>query len=103
MGAGVIARTIDELASWAGGRLIAGGAAPSAAPVTAVVTDSRKAGPGALFVTIKGERADGHDYLAAVARAGAAAALLFTGTVIWAVPVHAGAGHGAAHPAPRIT
>lgn len=76
MGAGVIARTIDELASWAGGRLIAGGAAPSAAPVTAVVTDSRKAGPGALFVAIKGERADGHAYLAAVARAGAAAALV---------------------------
>ena len=76
MGAGVIARTIDELVSWAGGRPIAGGAAPSAAPVTAVVTDSRKAGPGALFVAIKGERADGHAYLAAVARAGAAAALV---------------------------
>ena len=32
--------------------------------VNAVVTDNRAAGPGSLFVCIRGERADGHDYSA---------------------------------------
>ena len=32
--------------------------------VTAVVTDNRAAGPGSLFVCIRGARADGHDYAA---------------------------------------
>ena len=31
--------------------------------VTAVTTDSRKTPSGSLFVPIKGERADGHDYI----------------------------------------
>ena len=31
--------------------------------VCGVVTDSRKAGPGSLFVCVPGERVDGHDYL----------------------------------------
>lgn len=39
--------------------------------VAAVVTDNRAAGPGSLFVCIKGERADGHDYAAAALAAGA--------------------------------
>ena len=34
------------------------------APVTAVVTDSRKVAPGSLFVAIRGERVDGHDFAA---------------------------------------
>lgn len=38
-----------------------------------VVTDSRSIQPGDLFVAIKGERFDAHDFLADVARAGAAA------------------------------
>ncbi len=38
-----------------------------------VVTDSRSVQPGDLFVAIKGERFDAHDFLADVARAGAAA------------------------------
>jgi UDP-N-acetylmuramoyl-tripeptide--D-alanyl-D-alanine ligase len=36
-----------------------------------VVIDSREAGPHALFVAIKGERVDGHDYVAQAAAAGA--------------------------------
>lgn len=94
MGCRVIARTIDELASWAEGRLVPP-AAPSGTPVTAVVTDSRKTGPGALFVAIRGERADGHDYLAAVARAGAAAALVSDEAAARAALAEAG-GPGAA-------
>ncbi|WP_418456037.1 UDP-N-acetylmuramoyl-tripeptide--D-alanyl-D-alanine ligase [Allofournierella sp.] len=40
--------------------------------ITAVVTDSRRAGPGCVFVCFPGERVDGHDYAAAAIRAGAA-------------------------------
>ncbi|MEW9528015.1 UDP-N-acetylmuramoyl-tripeptide--D-alanyl-D-alanine ligase [Microbispora sp. NPDC049125] len=40
-----------------------------------VVIDSRAAGPGALFVAIKGERADGHDFARQAVEAGAAAVL----------------------------
>ena len=29
--------------------------------IASVVTDSREAGPGSLFVCIRGERVDGHD------------------------------------------
>ena len=45
------------------------------AVVTRVVTDSRKARPGDLFVAITGERHDGHDYAAAAAQSGAVAVL----------------------------
>ncbi len=41
-----------------------------------VETDSRSAGPGCLFVALKGERADGHDHAAAAAASGAAAILV---------------------------
>jgi UDP-N-acetylmuramoyl-tripeptide--D-alanyl-D-alanine ligase len=39
--------------------------------VTNVVVDSRKAGPGSLFVALPGERADGHDFIASALRNGA--------------------------------
>ena len=40
-----------------------------------VVTDSRQAGPGSLYVARSGEHADGHDHVADAARRGAVAAL----------------------------
>ncbi len=40
-----------------------------------VVTDSREAGPGSLYVARIGESLDGHDFVAAAANAGAVAAL----------------------------
>ena len=40
-----------------------------------VVIDSRKAGPRALFVALRGEHADGHDFAAQAVEAGAAAVL----------------------------
>ncbi len=43
--------------------------------ITGVETDSRKAGAGSLFVAIKGERSDGHDYAAVAVKAGAALVL----------------------------
>src|ERR687885_129133 len=45
-----------------------------------VSTDSRAIQQGALFVALQGERFDGHDYLPAVAQAGARAALVRPGT-----------------------
>jgi len=52
--------------------LAAGGRAVGEAEITRVVTDSRLARPGDLFVAIRGERLDGHAFAAAAARSGAA-------------------------------
>lgn len=41
------------------------------AEVTDVIVDSRKAGPGSLFVALPGERADGHDYIGSALGKGA--------------------------------
>lgn len=51
---------------------------------TDVSTDTRKLGPGALFVALRGERYDGHDYLAQAKAAGAVGAMVDA--------AHAGAG-----------
>ncbi len=63
-------------AAWFAGA--AGGyvASGSNAAIGRVETDSRKAGPSALFVAIRGERSDGHDYARRAADAGAPAALV---------------------------
>lgn len=45
-----------------------------------ISTDTRTLRTGALFVALRGERFDGHDHLAAAARAGAAAAVVRRGT-----------------------
>ena len=47
--------------------------------IDSVVSDSRAAGPGALFCALEGERVDGHDFLEEVAAAGAVAVLCRTG------------------------
>ncbi|MDR1388105.1 MAG: UDP-N-acetylmuramoyl-tripeptide--D-alanyl-D-alanine ligase [Propionibacteriaceae bacterium] len=47
-----------------------------------VVIDSRQAQPDCLFVALPGQRVDGHDYVAAAARAGAAAALVARPTAV---------------------
>ncbi|HEX6105352.1 MAG TPA: UDP-N-acetylmuramoyl-tripeptide--D-alanyl-D-alanine ligase [Gemmatimonadales bacterium] len=47
---------------------------------TTISTDTRGLAPGALFVALSGERFDGHDYLDAAVRAGAAAAVVRRGT-----------------------
>src|SRR5690242_3194195 len=41
-----------------------------------ISTDSRTTGPGDLFVALKGERFDAHDFLADVARRGVSAVLV---------------------------
>ena len=44
--------------------------------VSSLVYDSRKAGPGAVFVCLTGIRSDGHDYIGQVAQKGAAAVVI---------------------------
>jgi UDP-N-acetylmuramoyl-tripeptide--D-alanyl-D-alanine ligase len=48
----------------------------------AVSTDSRRVGAGDLFVALKGDQFDGHDFLPAVASSGAVAALVSTAAEI---------------------
>lgn len=43
--------------------------------ISGVTSDSRAAGPGVVFVCLKGEKSDGHDYAAAAAEAGCAAVI----------------------------
>lgn len=62
--------TINEICTAAGGRLLCG---DGAAEITHFITDSREAGPGAMFVPIRGEHVDGHTYIPSVFEKGGAA------------------------------
>ncbi len=64
---------LEQIVKWLGAR--------TAGPVTSlwvqsVVTDSRKVSPGALFVALKGERADGHEFVGEAFQRGAVAAVV---------------------------
>ena len=65
--------TVDEIATVLGAQL--SGRGDTAAVINALTADSRTVIPGALFVALRGERVDGHDYVASAAAGGAAAAL----------------------------
>ncbi|MCW3608981.1 UDP-N-acetylmuramoyl-tripeptide--D-alanyl-D-alanine ligase [Burkholderia cenocepacia] len=73
-------------------RLISGATVHGDAGVTfdRVSTDSRTVGPGDLFVALKGERFDAHDFLGDVAARGAAAALVAHAPAGVAMPMIAG-------------
>jgi UDP-N-acetylmuramoyl-tripeptide--D-alanyl-D-alanine ligase len=62
---------LTDIASWVGGRLHGTGVF-----VESVSTDSRSLTPGALFVALKGERYDAHDFVATARERGATAALV---------------------------
>ncbi len=64
--------TVAEIVAATGGRAVN----VTAESVKSVSIDSRDIAPGALFVAIKGDRLDGHDYVRAAIEAGAAAALV---------------------------
>jgi UDP-N-acetylmuramoyl-tripeptide--D-alanyl-D-alanine ligase len=63
--------SLSAIAVWTHGRLLGGDT-----EITGVAIDTRKLRTGDLFVAIKGERVDGHDYLAEAAARGAVAALV---------------------------
>ncbi|HEV7389367.1 MAG TPA: UDP-N-acetylmuramoyl-tripeptide--D-alanyl-D-alanine ligase [Gemmatimonadaceae bacterium] len=64
-------RVAEALAGEAVGKLPRG-----SATLSGVTTDTRKIGKGNLFVALKGERFDGHDYLSDAVRDGAAAVVV---------------------------
>lgn len=65
-------QTLDTLAEWTGARLLSG---DPHAIAGSVCTDTRGLVPGCLFVALKGENFDGHDFVAQACSAGAAAVL----------------------------
>jgi UDP-N-acetylmuramoyl-tripeptide--D-alanyl-D-alanine ligase len=73
---------LHEIARATGGRLV-DGADPDRVVDGAVVLDSRTAGDGSLFVAVRGEHADGHDFASAAIGGGAVA---FLGTRTAGVP-----------------
>lgn len=64
--------TIDELLAATGGRLHG----RVTRPLNAVTIDSRAVGQGDIFVAIKGDKHDGHDFVAAALKAGAGLGLV---------------------------
>jgi UDP-N-acetylmuramoyl-tripeptide--D-alanyl-D-alanine ligase len=68
----VIARPLSEVAAAVDGRL----RGAHDAMVSSVATDSRRAGPGSLFVALRGERTDGHAFVVEAFARGAAGALV---------------------------
>ncbi len=66
--------TICEMILACGGRWQGGEEALSKTPVN-IVTDSRQAGEGSLFIALRGEKTDGHKYISDVLSHGALAVL----------------------------
>lgn len=64
--------SLNEAARWIDGATLRG---DGAVAIERVCTDSRTAGPGDLFVALKGDRFDAHDFLSEVAARGASAVL----------------------------
>lgn len=75
--AGEVERALEDemLRAWArsGAESAAGDAGMEFSGIT---TDTRRIAPGSLFVALKGERFDGHDYLGQAAESGAAGAVV---------------------------
>ena len=69
--------TLDAIAEATGARL----AGTPAEEITGVSIDSRTLAPGEVFFAIKGDRVDGHDYVASALKRGAAAAVVAEGRV----------------------
>jgi len=62
---------LSDVARWTEGRLIG-----NDTTVAAISTDTRAIAPGALFVALRGERFDAHDFVAQAEAAGAAAVMV---------------------------
>ena len=67
--------TVGEILAATGGR----GKGLTGDGISSISIDSRELGPDALFVAIKGDRFDGHDFVLTALANGAAAALVSEG------------------------
>ncbi|HSI15846.1 MAG TPA: UDP-N-acetylmuramoyl-tripeptide--D-alanyl-D-alanine ligase [Chthoniobacter sp.] len=65
--------TFEKIALWAGGRLVVG---DPLGTVTTVCTDSRALKAGDLFVALRGDKFDGHTFVAEASKRGAAGAIV---------------------------
>jgi len=65
--------SLSEILNATGGRLIRGS---TTGDFHGISTDSRQIGQGCLFIPLRGEKYDGHDFLTAAVRQGAAGVLL---------------------------
>lgn len=65
--------TVADVAEATGGAIVAG---DPATPIQGCAIDSRRTGPGDLFVAIRGQRFDGHAFVPAALDAGAAAVVV---------------------------
>src|ERR671913_928325 len=75
----MVALTGAEIAAATGGRVIAG---DPGARIERWAIDTRTLRPGDLFVAIRGDRFDGHDFVTAALAAGAAGAVVTTAPVL---------------------
>ena len=78
----MISVTLNELAQILNGELHG-----QSLTIDAVTTDTRQLTPGCLFVALKGERFDAHDF-AEQAKAGGAGALLVSRRLDCDLPLH---------------
>jgi UDP-N-acetylmuramoyl-tripeptide--D-alanyl-D-alanine ligase len=65
--------SIAQLRQWVGGKELRGS---DSLCIKGVSTDSRTLSPGELFIPLRGERFDGHDFVSSALRQGAAAVLI---------------------------
>lgn len=68
--------TLEQLAQWLGQPLANGNLASAAQAVHGLSIDSRAVAPGNVFVALRGERFDAHDFLPMVVAQGAAAVVV---------------------------
>ena len=79
--------TLDELISPIHGRLgVLERNGDQRVTIDRLTDDSRKVGPGSLFVAVQGERVDGHQFLDPVVAAGAAAVVVQRSGDVGAIP-----------------
>jgi UDP-N-acetylmuramoyl-tripeptide--D-alanyl-D-alanine ligase len=75
--------TAGDVAAAAAGRLVSGG---PAVPIGRISIDSRAVRPGDLFLAIRGERFDGHRFVAEAVASGAIGALVDEGSAVGELP-----------------
>lgn len=81
----VDALTLQTIAEYAGGVLRCGDPTKR---IKEIGSDSRAVGRDTLFLALRGDRFDGHEFVAAVAAAGAAGAMIEAGKVDASLPTH---------------
>lgn len=72
----MMAWTLDRIGQALGGDLVSSACPSGTRPLGAVSTDSRSLARGDVFVALRGDRFDGHDFLAQAAALGAAAVVV---------------------------